>query len=114
MAKKKKKPYYPNNWKAFKDAPSNFFYPIPFDEFMDWKIGGYEIPSSIACIIREHNLKTGKVSEYVYQRPWAAKNKCIEIMDIGESEFIVCDENQIHHMTPKIIDNYEDNYDPFS
>ena len=35
-------------------------------------------------------------------------------MDIGESEFIVCDENQIHHMTPKIIDNYEENNDPFS
>ena len=112
--KPRKKKYFPNNYEAVSGAPHQWFHPIPFDEFMDWKIGGYEIPSSIACIIREHNLKTGKVSEYVYQRPSAAKNKCIEIMDMGESEFLVCDEEQIHHMTPRQIDDYDEEHDPFA
>ena len=112
--KKKKKPYYPNNWQAIASSPPEWFDSIPFDVFMDWKIGGYEIPSSIACIIREHNLKTGKVSEYVYQRPSAAKNKCIEIMDMGESEFLVCDDHQIHHMTPRTDNDYDEEHDPFA
>ena len=105
---KKKKPYFHNNVEAIRDAPDKWFIPIPFDEFMDWKIAGYEIPSSVACIIREHNLKTGSINEYVYQQPSAAKNKCLEIMDVGESEFIVCDHDQIHHMTPKFIEDYDD------
>ena len=108
MSKKKKKPYFPNNWKAISDSPAEWFGDIPFEQFMDWKIAGYEIPSSVACIIREHNLKTGNVTEYVYQQPSAAKNKCIEIMDTGESEFLVCDHDQIHYMTPKFIEDYDD------
>ena len=31
--KKKKKPYYPNNWLAIASAPPEFFDPIPFDIF---------------------------------------------------------------------------------
>ena len=114
MTKKKKKPYYPNNWKAIAGSRPEWFDSIPYDVFMDWKIGGYEIPSSIACIIREQNLKTGKVSEHVYQQPSAAKNKCKEIMSKGESEFIVCDDDQLTHMTPRTDNDYEDNYDPFT
>ena len=105
---KKKKPYFPNNWEAVKAAPSEWFDSIPFEQFMNWKIAGYEIPSSITCIIREKNLKTGKVKEYVYQRPTAAKNKCVEIMDVGESEFIVCNSDEIHYMTPKFVEDYDD------
>ncbi len=47
--KPRKKKYFPNNYNAVKAAPHQWFLPIPFDEFMDWKIGGYEIPSSINC-----------------------------------------------------------------
>mgnify|MGYP003143519971 FL=1 len=106
--KRKSKPYFPNNYEAVRNCPSEWFPPVSFDEFMDWKIGGYEIPSSINCIIREKNLRTGKVKEYVYQRPTAAKNKCIEIMDIGESEFIVCNSDEIHHMYPNYAEDYDD------
>ena len=103
-----KKRYYPNKLKQLRAVPAEMFEPIEYDDLMDWKIAGYEIPSSVACIIREHNLKTGSINEYVYQQPSAAKNKCLEIMDVGESEFIVCDHDQIHHMTPRFIEDYED------
>ena len=62
----KKKPYYPNNLKALKDAPVEAFESIEYDEFMDWKISGWEIPSSVACVIREENYVTGKITEHVY------------------------------------------------
>ena len=92
----KKKPYFPNNWKAYKDADSKFFMPMDYEDFMDWKTHGWELPSSVVCMIRETNRTTGKVKEYVYQKELAAKNKARQIMDIGESDFIVCTSDEIH------------------
>jgi len=109
MSKKKKK-YFPNNWEAIADTPSSFFGDIPFEQFMEWKLEGWEIPSSVAAIIREHNLKTGKVTEYVYQRHYAAQNKCKEIMRKGESEFLVCGVDEIHYMEPRfLLENKDEN-----
>ena len=99
-----KKKYFPNNWKRLRDVPASFFEPIAFDEFMEWKIGGYEIPSSVKCIIRETNLSTGKVKEYTYSRYGDAQNKIDDIISKGESEFVVCDEQEIHYLYPTILD----------
>ena len=111
MAKKK---YFPNNWKAYKDSPDAFFLPLEFDEFMDWKINGWEIPSSVACIIREQNIKTGKVTEHVYARLGNANKRANRIMKEGKSEFLVCTHDDIGHVYPKHLRKedsiyYEDN-----
>lgn len=108
MSKKKKKPYFPNNWKALKDAPAELFDDLSFEEFMDWKMAGWELPSSVYCIIREQNVNTGEVKEHVYQRPHAAKDKVNEIMKKGESEFYVCNREAIHHMYPQYVEDYDD------
>ena len=107
-----KKKYFPNNWKAYKDAHHTFFLPIPYDEFMDWKIAGWEMPSSVSCMIRETNRRTGKVKEYIYSSETAAKNRARRIMDKGESEFIVCTPDQIHYMEPEL--NYDEFEDPLA
>ena len=112
MAKKK---YYPNNWKNIKDAPEQFFLPLEYDEFMDWKINGWEIPSSVACIIREQNIKTGKVTEHVYSRLSNANKRANKIMKEGKAEFLVCTHDDIGHIYPKQLkreDSIYDNYDP--
>ena len=114
MAKKKKKPDFPNNYEAIKQCPDSFFFQIPFDEFMDWKIFGYEIPSSIDSIIREHNLETGKVTEYVYRTLDGGKKRAKRIMDEGKSEFVVCTHEQVHHVYPEITEYKEDDYEPFA
>ena len=111
MAKKK---YFPNNWQAFKDQPEQFFVPLDFEDFMDWKINGWEIPSSIACIIREQNVKTGKVTEHVYSRLSNANKRANKIMKEGKSEFLVCTHDDIGHIYPKQLkreDSIYDNYD---
>ena len=108
----KRKPYYPNNWKAIKDAPDQFFLSLPFDQFMDWKMCGWEIPSSVGAMIRETNLKTGKVKEHIYIKPMAAQAKVRQIMAKGESEFIVCTPDEIHHLFPRgINDDHEYDYE---
>ena len=99
----KKKPYYPNNWKAIKDAPYQYFIPISFDEFMEWKMMGWELPSSVDSIIREQNIKTGKVKEYVYINRGNANKRCRKIMSKGDSEFTTCTHDDLAHMFPKML-----------
>ncbi len=108
MTKKKKQPYFPNNWEAINAAPAEYFDSLPFEQFMDWKLAGWEIPSSVSCIIRETNVKTGKVKEHVYQRMSAAQNKARQIMAKGESEFLVCTPDEIHLMQPRYMEDYDD------
>jgi len=107
---KKKKPYFPNNWDAFNKADAELFDDLPFEQFMDWKVAGWELPSSVACIIRDRNVRTGKIKEYVYQKSGAAENKVKQLMAIGESEFTVCSHDTIHHMYPKYYEEspYDD------
>ena len=103
----KNKPYYPNNWRQYKQSPDKFFIPLPYDEFMNWKIGGWELPSSVSCIIRETNHRTGKVTEHVYNRIGNAENKARAIMEKGESELCIATRDQIH----AVYLNEEEDYD---
>ena len=103
----KRKPYYHNNWRQYKDAPDKFFIPLAFDEFMDWKIAGWEIPSSVSCIIREDNRKTGKVTEHVYKRQGDARNKARAIMNAGESDFTVCTRDAIKQVYQQPYEDYD-------
>ena len=109
MSKKKK--YFPNNWRAIKDAPDDAFTsphgPLLFKDFMDWKMC-YELQSSVACLIRETNLTTGKVKEYSYSRHGDAQNKVNSIMEKGESEFIVCDDEELAYLHPAIYQDDDD------
>ena len=104
----KKRPYFHNNVEAISEAPAELFHAIPYDEFMDWKIGGWELPSSCNYIIREQNIKTGKVKEYVYQKPGAAQKKLRQRMESGDCEFVVADHNSVHILTPKWEEDYDD------
>ena len=91
-----KKPYFPNNWQKFKNAPDELFFCPTYEEFESWKLEGWEIPESVYCIIRAEI--DGKVKEYTYQRAKAAQNKVKQLMDTGVS-FTVCDNDAIHHLS---------------
>ena len=102
---KKKKPYFHNNWQEYKDADDSFFSLDgkvfhTFEDFMDWKVGGWELPSSVCCIIRESDPETKKVKEHVYSKQSYALKKIHSLMDAGK-EFTICDEVQIHQMYPE-------------
>ena len=105
MSSKKKK-YFPNNIDALTDAPSEYFEPCMYEHFMDWKIAGWELPSSVNCIIRETTDKC-KVKEYIYERQHAAEKKVVSLMRKG-SEFTVVTHDDIHHLHPKFEDLLDD------
>ena len=68
----KRPKYFPNNWKAYKESPDEFFIPITYKDFFNWKVMGWALPSSIACVIREEN-EYGYISEKVYSQSAAAQ-----------------------------------------
>jgi len=66
-----KSKYFPNNWKAYKESPDQFFIPLTYNDFFNWKVMGWALPSSIDCIIREET--DGKITEKVYSQSKAAR-----------------------------------------
>ena len=99
---KRKKPYLPNNWKEYKEAPEEWFENHTFDELMDWKVAGWELPSSVHAIIRITDLKTKKVTEKTYQTHTGAQRKVDKLLNTKGIEFTVCDPVSIHHLNPEL------------
>ena len=100
------KRYYPNNWEQYKDAPDEMFERHLFDEVMEWKVAGWELPSSVCCIIRVRDSKTYKIKEHTYMKESAAQNKVRQLMKTPDIEFTVCNHDAIHHVSP--ADLFED------
>ena len=105
---KKKKPYYPNYLPSLMAAPAEVFTPVPFDEFMEWKIFGFELPSSVQCVIRVKDLKRNKIKEYTYKRSDAAKKFVAKLMGQNRYEFTIVNHDAVHFLTPKYIEEAED------
>lgn len=107
----KKKPYFDNNWQEYKDAPDELFERHTFEEVMHWKVGGWELPSSVCCVIRATDLETYKVTEYVYRKHSAAQRKVNELINTRNTEFVVCDHDSIHFLSPADISDYDNSDD---
>ena len=67
--------YYPHNVERIQDAPDEIFEPLDFEEVMDWRVCSWELPSSVACVIRCENASTGKITEFTYQQHKSATKK---------------------------------------
>ncbi len=108
------KKYFPNNYNKVAACPAEFFEPIEYDLFMDWKMNGWEMMPEAQCIIRTVNCKTGKVKEYSYQRKSAAKKRLNKLLIEHEHELIICTDDNIQHLKPEkyITDHDEENYYP--
>lgn len=101
----KRKGYFPNNWEEYYQADDSDFIPHTFEELMSWKVAGWELPSSVCCVIRVTDIETKKVTEHVYQKYGAAQNKVNQLINTPNIEFTVVDHDSIHHLTPANIDD---------
>ena len=103
-----KKPYFPNNWKKFKDAPDDVFKPLSYQEMHDWRICSWDIPESVCCIIRVSKIDTGKVEEHIYKSSRAATKKLDQLITDHNNEITIADHDEIHLIRSVIGDS-----DPF-
>ena len=98
---------FPNNWKAYKDAPDDMFEQHTFEEVMDWKVAGWELPSSIECIVRVTDQDTKMIREHVYKKRGMAKRSVQKYMNTGGYEITIVDHNSIHHLYPNVNEDHE-------
>jgi len=99
---------FPNNWQAISDAPSEYFDGCTWEEFELFKLNGWEIPSSVQCIIRAEHKETGAITEHSYQRPHAAKDRMVKYLMDGKHILTICNEDSIHLVTTKDNDSDTD------
>ena len=99
----------PNNWLAVYQTPHQFFPEISYDDFYEFHIANWMLPSSHECIIRATRLSDGRVSEFNYRYRKAAENKIKKL--IGTHEFVVCDLEAIHKLSPNPQRYNNDNKD---
>ena len=98
---------FPNNWKAYKDAPDDMFEQHSFEEVMDWKVAGWELPSSIECIVRVTDQDTKMIRDNVYKKRGMAKRSVQKYMNTGGYEITIVDHNSIHHLYPTVNEDNE-------
>lgn len=87
--------YYPNNFDAIAAAPDELFVPCSYEEFFDWRVTAWQIPSSVQCIIRAEHLDTGKITEHVYVKAHAANQRLIKYLRDGTHRVTVADHDYI-------------------
>ena len=98
--------YFPNNWEAIKEAPEEYFEPCSWEDFEEWKLSGWDLPSSVSCIIRAQNKDTGQVHEHTYKHARRAKQRLLKYMDSDDQyEITICDHNTIHLLTKENEDD---------
>ena len=90
-----KKKRFTNNWKVYRDIPDDAFPTVPFDEFMEWRVFGWEILPTHCCIIRATSI-TGKVKEYSYKRTTAADRRLDKLMDdVNMTEIVIANDDEV-------------------
>ena len=97
----KRPKYFPNNWKAYKESPDEFFLPISYKDFFNWKVMGWVLPSSVACVIREET--DGKISEKIYSQSHAANNYLTKEMSDKKNTtvYTIADDKQVLVLYPR-------------
>ena len=94
-----KRKYYPNNWEAIRQCPASYFPEMPFEDFKDWKIYGYQLPSSHFGILRVENKDTGKIEEFTYKSEYHTKQKLKK--EIGRNTHITLATMEgVYHLIP--------------
>tara|TARA_B100000212_G_scaffold95630_1_gene70283 strand:- start:123 stop:506 length:384 start_codon:yes stop_codon:yes gene_type:complete len=108
------KKYFPNNYNKIANSPAEWFEPMEYDLFMDWKMNGWVMMPETECIIRTIHCETGKVKEYTYQRRSAAKKKLSQLLQEHKHELIICTDDNIQHLKPEqyITEHDEENFYP--
>ena len=102
---------FPNNWEAFSNAPDDMFMEHTFEEVMDWKVAGWELPSSVECIVRVTDTDTKMIREHIYKKRGMAKRSVQKYMHTGGYEITICDHASIHHLYPSTEDEYYEETD---
>ena len=103
-----KRKYFPNNIKRIQDAPDEIFEPLEFEEVMAWRVCSWELPESVACVIRCDNRKTGKIKEFTYQQHASATKKLDALTKDPDNIVTIATQEAVHQLfydIPSLLDD---------
>ena len=98
-----KRKYYPNNWDAIKQCPPHYFPEMPYEEFKEWKIHGYQLPSSHYGIVRVEDLDKNKITEYTYKSEHHIRQRLNKEVG-GRKRITIATMDGVYHLIPNPID----------
>ena len=93
-----KRKYYHNNWRAIKETPDKFFASMPYEQFEDWKIYGYMLPSSCFALVRTKDVH-GKVEEFNYKTIHHCQDRIRKSIK-DNKEIYLCTMEGMYHLKP--------------
>jgi hypothetical protein len=102
---------FPNNFEAIQEAPDEIFEPCSVEDFFDWRVGGWDIPSSVMCIMRAEHKDTGKITEHTYSKAGAARNRLLKNMKTGDYEVTIANHDSIQLIKSNGTDPITDELD---
>ena len=100
--------YFPNNVKRIQNAPDEIFEALPFEEVMDWRITSWELPESVACVIRCDNSETGKITEFTYQQHKSATKKLQLLTEDPSNTVTIATQDAVHQLFYDLPDLLDD------
>ena len=98
-----KRKYYPNNWEAIRGCPASYFPEMAYTDFEDWKIYGYQLPSSHFGIVRIEDLDKGTIEEFNYKSEYHTKQRLKKEMK-GNKKVTLATMEGVYHLMPPPID----------
>ena len=99
----KKRKYYPNNWDAIKQCPPHYFPAMEYEDFRDWKIFGYQLPSSHYALVRIDDRDKGTIEEYTYKTEHHTKQRLMKEMK-GNKHVTIATMDGVYHLLPNPLD----------
>jgi len=94
--------YFPNNVREIQNAPDHLFIGLPFDELLDWKVNGYELPDSVFCLMRITDKDTKLVTERYYNTRHYAKKRLAKCIQQG-FEVVMVSNDGIYYIEPRDV-----------
>lgn len=74
-----------------------------YEEFKDWKVHGYQLPSSHFGIVRIENLDTGKIEEHTYKSEYHTKQRLKKEMK-GNKHITLATMDGVYYLMPPPLD----------
>ena len=99
-----KRKYFPNNWAAISKCPASYFPEMLYEDFEDWKIYGYQLPSSHFGIVRVEDMDTGKIEEHTYKSEYHTKQKLKREMKKNNTKVTLATMEGVYHLMPNPLD----------
>lgn len=94
MSKKKTRKEFPNDWKFYKQLKPKHYRQVPFNEFVQQRLNGWQLLPNIGLLVKTHNLDTGLIQEVAFESEKDFK-KFLKTLAVTGCEFdLLCNNHE--------------------